>query len=124
MHLVRADETFGALLERASWKAGEAPEVRARIGWATAKGRSARLLRLRVAPGAASALRNEEEGTTGFRLTVGPNGRVTDCTVTSSSGSNALDAATCRIMRSRARFTPARNNLGEPTTDSVSARIT
>ncbi|WP_349356544.1 energy transducer TonB [Sphingosinicella terrae] len=72
----------------------------------------------------ASALRNEEEGTTGFRLTVGPNGRVSDCTVTSSSGSSALDAATCRIMRSRARFTPARDNRGNPTTDSVSARIT
>ena len=72
----------------------------------------------------ASALRNEEEGTTGFRLTVGANGRVTDCTVTSSSGSAALDNATCRIMRSRARFTPARDNQGNATSDTVSARIT
>ena len=70
-----------------------------------------------------SALRNNEEGTTGFRLTVGPNGRVTSCTVTSSSGSSALDNATCRIMRSRARFTPARDSNGQPTTDTVSARI-
>lgn len=72
----------------------------------------------------ASALRNEEQGTTGFRLTVGPDGRVSNCVVTSSSGSSALDTATCRLMRSRARFTPARNNLGQPTTDTVSARIT
>lgn len=72
----------------------------------------------------ASALRNEESGTTGFRLTVGPNGRVTNCVVTSSSGSSALDSATCRIMRSRARFTPARDNRGNPTTDTVSSRIT
>jgi len=72
----------------------------------------------------ASALRNEESGTTGFRLTVGPNGRVTNCVVTSSSGSSALDSATCRIMRSRARFTPARDNRGNATTDSVSSRIT
>jgi protein TonB len=71
----------------------------------------------------ASALRNEEQGTTGFRLTVGPDGRVSNCVVTSSSGSSALDAATCRIMRSRARFTPARNNLGENTTDTVNSRI-
>ncbi len=71
----------------------------------------------------ASALRNEEQGTTGFRLTVGPDGRVQNCVVTSSSGSSALDAATCRIMRSRARFTPARNNLGENTTDTVNSRI-
>lgn len=71
----------------------------------------------------ASALRNEEQGTTGFRLTVGPDGRVQNCVVTSSSGSSALDAATCRIMRSRARFTPARNNLGENVVDTVNSRI-
>jgi protein TonB len=72
----------------------------------------------------ASALRNEEEGTTGFRLTVGADGRVTNCVVTSSSGSAALDNATCRIMRSRARFTPARDSNGNNTTDTVNARIT
>jgi protein TonB len=72
----------------------------------------------------ASALRNEESGTTGFRLTVGPDGRVTNCVVTSSSGSSALDAATCRLMRSRARFTPARDNTGASTTDTVNSRIT
>jgi protein TonB len=72
----------------------------------------------------ASALRNEEQGTTGFRLTVGPDGRVSNCVVTSSSGSSALDAATCRLMRSRARFTPARDNTGASTTDTVNSRIT
>ena len=72
----------------------------------------------------ASALRNEEEGTTRFRLTVGTNGRVTDCTVTSSSGSPALDSATCRIMRARARFTPARDSSGNPTSDTYSSSIT
>src|SRR3546814_3854253 len=48
-----------------------------------------------------SALRNEEEGTTGFRVTVGTNGRVTDCSVTSSSGSSTLDEATCRLITRR-----------------------
>ena len=72
----------------------------------------------------ASALRDEEQGTTGFRLTVGPDGRVANCSVTSSSGSAALDTTTCRIMSSRARFTPARDSNGQPTTDTVSARIT
>jgi protein TonB len=71
----------------------------------------------------ASAVRSEEEGTTGFRLEIGPNGRVTNCTVTSSSGSSALDSATCRIMKSRARFTPAVDSNGNPTSDSVSSRI-
>ena len=72
----------------------------------------------------ASALRDEEQGTTGFRLTIGPDGRVTNCTITSSSGSAALDTTTCRIMRSRAHFTPARDSNGQPTTDTQSARIT
>jgi periplasmic protein TonB len=71
----------------------------------------------------AAALRNEEQGTTGFRLTVGPDGRVTNCTVTSSSGSSSLDATTCRLMRARARFTPARDNTGASTTDTHNGRI-
>ena len=70
-----------------------------------------------------SAIRGNEEGTAAFRLTVGANGRVSDCSITSSSGSAALDAATCRILRSRARFTPARDNTGQPTNDTVSSRI-
>lgn len=70
-----------------------------------------------------AALRAEESGTTGFRLDVGTNGRVTNCTITSSSGSSSLDSATCRLMRSRARFTPARDTNGNPVTDSVSSRI-
>jgi TonB family protein len=70
----------------------------------------------------ASALRAEEQGVTGFRLEVGANGRVTACTITSSSGSAALDAATCRLLTARARFTPARDSSGAPTTDTVSAR--
>ena len=71
----------------------------------------------------ASALRNEEQGTTSFRLDVGPDGRVSGCTVTGSSGSSALDSATCRLLRSRARFTPATDSTGAKTSDSVSGRI-
>jgi len=70
-----------------------------------------------------SALRAEEAGTTGFRLEIGTNGRVTNCSVTSSSGSSALDSATCRLLRSRARFTPAKDQNGNPTTDTYSSRI-
>src|SRR5688572_369646 len=53
-----------------------------------------------------SALGRREQGITRFYLAVGPNGRVTDCRVTAGSGSPALDDATCRILRSRARFRP------------------
>lgn len=52
------------------------------------------------------------EGDVGYNLVIGPDGRVSDCTVTASSGSRALDAATCRILQSRARYSPARNALG------------
>lgn len=70
-----------------------------------------------------NAARNEEQGTTRFRLVVGANGKVTDCTVTSSSGSSALDSATCRLMRQRARFEPARDSDGRPTGDTVTSAI-
>lgn len=72
----------------------------------------------------AAALRENSQGTTGFRLTIGPNGRVSDCSVTSSSGSAALDAATCRILNARARYTPARDSNGNPTTGTDSGRVT
>ena len=69
------------------------------------------------------ALREEREGTTGFRVTVGPDGRVTDCQVTSSSGHADLDAATCENVRRRARFTPATDGEGNPTSGSYSNRV-
>jgi len=68
------------------------------------------------------ALREEREGTTGFRLSVGPDGRVTNCEITSSSGSPDLDAATCDNLRRRARFTPATDGEGQPTSGSYSSR--
>jgi protein TonB len=71
----------------------------------------------------AEAVRREEQGVTRFRLTVTADGRVSDCSVTGSSGSNALDSATCRLMKSRARFAPARDSDGRPTTDTVSNAI-
>jgi protein TonB len=70
-----------------------------------------------------AALRNEEQGTTAVSLTIGPNGRVSGCNVTSSSGSRSLDDTTCRILRSRARFTPAKDQAGNPISDTSSARI-
>src|SRR5581483_2895906 len=70
-----------------------------------------------------AAQRAGEQGTTGFRLTVGTDGRVSACEVTRSSGSSTLDSATCRLMRSRARFTPAHDSSGRPMTDEVGASI-
>ena len=66
-----------------------------------------------------SAIQGDEQGTTVVSLTVGPNGRVTGCSVTSSSGSRALDSTTCRILTSRARFSPAQDSSGNPTTSTT-----
>lgn len=64
-----------------------------------------------------SAVSADEQGRVTFRLRIGPDGRVLNCDVIGSSGSLALDQATCRIMRSRARFTPARDAEGTAVTD-------
>jgi protein TonB len=68
------------------------------------------------------ALREEREGTTGFSLTVDASGKVTNCSITSSSGSPDLDQATCDNLRRRARFAPATDGEGQPTTGSYSSR--
>lgn len=65
----------------------------------------------------AAALAARQEGRTAYRLAIGPDGRVTGCVVLVSSGSAALDSATCRIIRSRARFVPARDDAGRPASD-------
>ena len=65
----------------------------------------------------------EEQGTVAFALGVGPDGRVKRCTIVQSSGHESLDRATCAIMQTRARFVPALDDAGRPTSDTVSSRI-
>lgn len=71
-----------------------------------------------------SALRREVEGTVGVSVTVSTDGRATNCRVTASSGSSILDDAACRGMERYARFNPALNAAGNPTTGSYATRIT
>jgi protein TonB len=71
----------------------------------------------------AAALRAGEQGAVGFALDVGPDGRVTACTITASSGSADLDSTTCRLIWSRARFTPALDAGGAAVPDKVRGRI-
>jgi TonB family protein len=61
-----------------------------------------------------SSVENREQGTVRFWIEVSAQGRVTDCHIVQSSGSAALDTATCRVMRERARYTPARDANGRP----------
>lgn len=70
-----------------------------------------------------AALRKEIEGTVGVRVTVGADGRVQSCSVSSSSGSGDLDSAACEGMQRYARFDPALDRDGNPTTGSFSTRI-
>lgn len=58
-------------------------------------------------------LREENEGTTFFRVVVGTNGRVSACEIVRSSGHAGLDAATCKAVKARARFEPAADENGE-----------
>lgn len=69
------------------------------------------------------ALRNGEEGSVGISLRIGADGRVSDCAVTASSGSATLDEATCRLYQRRARFTPARDEAGNPMASTFTDRI-
>ncbi len=62
----------------------------------------------------ARAARQDESGIVSMRLTVDDHGRVTNCAVTESSGSTALDTRTCALLRRKARFAPARNTNGSP----------
>jgi protein TonB len=58
-----------------------------------------------------------------FELAIDPRGRVTACRITASGGIAALDAATCRIMRARARFRPARDAAGNAVADTAASSI-
>jgi protein TonB len=57
-------------------------------------------------------LRRELEGTAGFRVVVGTNGRVSSCEIVRTSGTGPLDSATCRYITQRARFDPATDETG------------
>lgn len=67
----------------------------------------------------ASATSAGAEGTAQATLTIGPDGRVTGCSLNRSTGNAALDSATCSIIRRRAKFTPARDSNGQPTSDTI-----
>ena len=70
------------------------------------------------------ALRAEESGTTRVRVTVSSSGRASDCEVTGSSGSYSLDQAACRLVKSRSRFTPAKDSAGKAVEQSIALPIT
>lgn len=60
----------------------------------------------------ASAKREGVQGRVVVALTIGTNGRVTGCNVTTSSGNGELDAVTCRVATRSGRFSPAKDTEG------------
>ncbi len=70
-----------------------------------------------------AAIREEREGVTRFRLAIGPDGRVTGCEVTGTSGSTDLDGATCAKVSARARFIPALGHDGMPVAGSYAGAV-
>ncbi len=70
-----------------------------------------------------ASLRNNEEGTTSYRLDVGADGKVVACTVTGSSGHPLLDETSCRLLQRRARFNAATNSSGEKVGSVYSGRV-
>lgn len=71
----------------------------------------------------AAALRDEREGTAGFRLIIGTDGLPTRCEIVASSGHADLDAKTCEIVMARARFTPVHDATGNAVGGTYASRV-
>mgnify|MGYP002832726440 CR=1 FL=1 len=79
----------------------------------------ARLISGRITPKdyPRSAADANVEGIVGANVYIGANGRVTRCVVKISSGNQALDDTTCRLITQRFRYEPARGTDGRPVAD-------
>lgn len=66
-----------------------------------------------------AARRARAEGVVHVRFLVDPEGRARSCAVTRSSGNQALDSTTCRLIERRFRYRPARDAQGRAVTDTV-----
>lgn len=69
-----------------------------------------------------SSIRNEESGTAVARFTIGPDGRVAECSA--SGASAALDAETCKLIMRRFRFKPAKDASGNAISETKTQRVT
>lgn len=64
-----------------------------------------------------AAGRDGISGMVSLEYTIGIDGRVSDCAVVRSSGSALLDETTCRLVRQRYRYKPARDGQGRKVPD-------
>jgi TonB family protein len=70
-----------------------------------------------------SALRTGISGRVGFRLSISPEGRPTDCAISESSGSVLLDRKTCLLLLQRAQFKPVLDADGHPVASTFANRV-
>lgn len=65
-----------------------------------------------------------KEGTTRFELVVGPDGKPVSCITTVSSGHQVLDQSACNAFVKRAKFSPAKDEVGNPTSGRYKGSVT
>ena len=62
-------------------------------------------------------------GAVSLKLTADPSGRLAACMIARSSGEQVLDMWTCNTLRRRARFTPAMDANGTPTSGTLDVTV-
>lgn len=55
-----------------------------------------------------------QQGRTEFALKIDPRGRIMQCDIVRTSGSDLLDTTTCSLLISNGSFKPARDAAGKP----------
>lgn len=70
-----------------------------------------------------AAVQMRQTGSVLTRMTVGTDGRVSECVIVESSGHALLDRRTCELLVNRGRYKPALTAAGEPIRAMTSVRI-
>ena len=70
-----------------------------------------------------AAIATGAQGRVTVMLGLNVQGRITSCNVLRSSGSSAVDMATCNILHRRASFTPAMDSNGNPVDGYISETV-
>ena len=68
-------------------------------------------------------IRERNEGTSRFLLSIDARGKVQNCDIVRSSGHSGLDAATCKTVSRRARFKSASDAAGERVAGTYSGTV-
>lgn len=70
-----------------------------------------------------AAIREDRDGVTGIAWQINEQGKVENCHVTSPSGSPDLDETACRLITRRGRYSPAKDENGNPMRSTSSIRF-